>query len=366
MTGASIGDDAVARAITEIAAGRPVVVLDDGPTPHGRLVLAADAATPEVIAFLIRHTTGLVCAAMRAEDLDRLDVPPMTPDVGDRAADAFAVSVDARDGITTGISATDRARTLRLLADPGAGAADLVRPGHVVPIRVREGGVLARAGVAEAAVDLAAAAGRRPAGVLADLVADEGPLLTPADCQDFADRHGLALLTTGQLAAHRRRFESLVERTERTRMSTRHGELPVLRYTDGIERDRTAVVLVPGLDGAGRAGSDVLVAVHGECQPGDVFGSVTCDCGARLRASLRAVARSDHAVLVHLRGGGDPHRPLTEGDLDLVAQVLRDLGVRHARLLTVSPALVAGLRYRGIEVRVAPAQRPDRAARATA
>jgi 3,4-dihydroxy 2-butanone 4-phosphate synthase / GTP cyclohydrolase II len=346
--------DGIARALADLSAGRPVVVLGSGADAHGRLVVAAESASAEELAFVIRHSTGLLCVAMPGEDLDRLAVPPMTAGHGDRPSDAFAVSVDARAGGSTGISATDRARTVRVLADPASTAADLTRPGHVVPVRTRDGGVLLHPGVAEAAADLARMAGRRPAGVLAELVADDGPLLGAAGCRAFADRHGLTMVSVGQLVAHRRRHEPLVARTALTRLPTRHGEFPAVRYADPVD-GRTAVALVAELGADGRVadGEDVVLALHAECLAGDVFGSFRCDCGGRLDAALQAMARRDGGVLVHLRGGAvddDGHAVLDEADLDVAAHVLRDLGVTSARLLPRDPATAAGLRFRGIEV----------------
>jgi 3,4-dihydroxy 2-butanone 4-phosphate synthase/GTP cyclohydrolase II len=349
--------DGVVRAVAEMAAGRPVVLLGDGPGAHGRLVLAAETASPETMAFLIRHTTGLVCVAMHGPDLDRLGIPPMVATRGDRGADAFAVSVDAREGTTTGISATDRARTVRVLADAASRASDLDRPGHVVPVRVHAAGVLGHATAAEGAADLARMAGRRPVGVVADLVADDGPLLGAVESRAFADRYGLTLVSVAQLVAHRRRIEPLVVRRGIATMPTRHGDLPTVTYVDGAGGADAALALVSGLGPDDRfpAGADVVVALHRECLAGDLFGSHLCDCQTRLDRSLHAVAAGPRGVLLHLRGGSVGHGRLAETELDVAASVLRDLEVTSARLLTREPAVLGGLRFRGINIAAPPA-----------
>lgn len=217
-------DGTVERAVAQIAAGRPVVVVDDEDRENeGDLIFAAQLATPQLLAFTIRHTSGFICVPLAGEDCDRLELPPMYHTNQDRRGTAYTVTVDAREGIGTGISAADRARTIRLLADPATGAADLARPGHVVPLRARPGGVLRRAGHTEAAVDLAVLAGLRPAGALCELVNDDGTMMRRPDLERFCTAHDLPLLAIADLIAYRRRHEKQVERIAQARIPTAHG-----------------------------------------------------------------------------------------------------------------------------------------------
>jgi 3,4-dihydroxy 2-butanone 4-phosphate synthase/GTP cyclohydrolase II len=366
--------DTVARAVAEIAAGRPVVVVDDEDRENeGDLVLAAAKATPAQLGFMIRHTSGVVCVPMQGSELDRLKLPPMTAVNEDRKATAYSVSVDARDGISTGISATDRARTIRVLVDSATEAFELTRPGHVFPLRAAEGGVLRRAGHTEAAVDLARLAGLTPAGVIAEVVNDDGSMARLPQLRAFADEHGLALVSIADLIAYRRRSEVLVQRVAEARLPTRYGEFLAVGYRATIDAV-DHVALVRGSIGEGR---DVLVRVHSECLTGDVLGSLRCDCGPQLDAALRTVAASDRGVVLYMRGHEgrgiglmhklaayqlqDRGRDTVDANLDLGlpadardyglgAQILVDLGVRSMRLLTNNPAKRAGLEGYGLEI----------------
>lgn len=359
--------DPVSRAIADLAIGRPVVVVDDERRENeGDLVIAASTATAEVLAFFVRHTSGVVCVPMPAPELERLRLPPMTAVNEDRKQTAYAVSVDARDGITTGISAADRAHTIRALADPATGPSDLTRPGHVFPLQAVDGGVLRRAGHTEAAVDLARLAGLAPVGAIAEVLDDDGSMAGLPRLRTFADRHGLALISIADLIEHRRHHEVLVQRVAETRLPTRHGEFRAFCYrnhVDGVEH----VALLRGDIGDGR---DVLVRVHSECLTGDVLGSLRCDCGPQLQAALRTVAEAGRGVVVYMRGhegrGIGLSRKLAayalqdlgldtvDANLDLGlpndsrdfgpgAQMLADLGVVSLRLLTNNPAKLAGL-----------------------
>jgi 3,4-dihydroxy 2-butanone 4-phosphate synthase/GTP cyclohydrolase II len=366
----------IERALRDLAAGKAVVVVDDEDRENeGDLIFAAEKATPELVSFMVRYTSGYICVALTDSECDRLDLPPMHYANSDNFRTAFTVTVDAREGISTGISASDRASTIRLLADPDAGPKDLVRPGHVLPLRARDGGVLRRPGHTEASVDLTRLAGLAPAGALCEIVSqkDEGDMARADELQVFAEDHDLALITIADLIAYRRRYEKQVERVAEARIPTRHGGFVAYGYDnvlDGIEH----IALVYGnLDD----GENVLVRVHSECLTGDVFGSLRCDCGPQLDAALAAVAAEGRGVVLYVRGHegrgiGLMHKlqayQLQESGADTVdanlalgmpadardygtgAQILVDLGVRSMRLLTNNPDKRAGLEGYGLRV----------------
>ncbi len=366
--------DPVEQALADIAAGKPVIVVDDATRENeGDLIFAAQCATPELLAFMVRHTSGYICVALPAAECDRLHLPPMYHTNEDRHGTAYTVTVDAREGVTTGISAADRARTIRLLADPATTADDLARPGHVVPLRARPGGVLQRPGHTEAAVDLARLAGLRPAGVLAELVDDSGGMRRMPDLRRFADEHGLTLISVADLITYRWRTENLVRRVAEARIPTDAGIFRAVGYYCEVD-DREHVALVYGEIGDGE---DVLVRVHSECLTGDVFGSLRCDCGPQLEAALHRVAAEGRGVVLYLRGHEgrgigllrklqayqlqDAGRDTVDANLELGlpadardygigAQILTDLGVRRVRLLTNNPAKRAGLERYGVTV----------------
>jgi 3,4-dihydroxy 2-butanone 4-phosphate synthase/GTP cyclohydrolase II len=371
--------DSVEAALAEVAAGRPVVVVDDRDRENeGDLIMAADAVTPEWMAFIVRHTSGLVCVPMTGEALDRLEIPAMVHQNEDRMQTAFAVSVDAQSGVSTGISARDRAHTARLLADPSTKSGDLVRPGHILPLRARDGGVLVRAGHTEAAVDLARLAGREPVGVIAEMVENDGSMRRAVSCRAFADEHQLAMISIADLREYRRRNETLVRREVLTRMPTRHGELTALGYADQQDGEGH-LALAAGLDAAGRfaEGDDVLVRLHSECLTGEVLGSVRCDCGPQFDAAVEQIATAGRGVLVYLRGhegrgigllaklkayslqdrgldtvdaNTELGLPVDSRDYSAAADILVDLGVSSIRLLTNNPAKVEAMCRYGIEV----------------
>ncbi len=373
----------VERALAELAAGRPVVVVDDEDRENeGDLIFAAQMATPELVSFMVRHTSGYICVGLTEAECDRLDLPPMHHTNSDSFRTAFTVTVDAKAGITTGISAADRARTIALLGDPATVPGDLVRPGHVLPLRAREGGVLRRPGHTEAAVDLARLAGLYPAGALCEIVSqkDEGDMARGDELRVFADDHGLVLLTIAQLVAYRRRSEKHVVRAAQARIPTRHGDFVAYGYDsllDGIEHLALVRGPVAALNGAVDDGEDVLVRVHSECLTGDVFGSLRCDCGPQLDAALAAVAAEGRGVVLYMRGHegrgiGLMHKlqayqlqeagadtvdanlalglPADARDYGIGAQILVDLGVRSMRLLTNNPDKRAGLEGYGLRV----------------
>jgi 3,4-dihydroxy 2-butanone 4-phosphate synthase / GTP cyclohydrolase II len=366
----------VERAIKDIAAGRPVIVVDDEHRENeGDLVFAAEHATPELLAFMVRYTSGYVCVPLTEADCDRLELPPMYHTNQDRRGTAYTVTVDARDGVGTGISATDRARTIRLLADPDAQASDFSRPGHVVPLRAKDGGVLRRPGHTEATVDLARMAGLHPAGVLCEIVSqkDEGDMARTDELEAFAAEHDLTLITIADLIAYRRRHERQVERVAEARIPTEFGVFTAVGFRSTYVSTEH-VALVHGEIGDGQ---DVLVRVHSECLTGDVLGSLRCDCGPQLRASLARVAAEGRGVVLYVRGHEgrgigllhklqayqlqDDGRDTVDANLELGlpadardygtgAQILVDLGVRSMRLLTNNPAKRAGLEGYGLEI----------------
>ena len=279
--------DPVEVAIAALREGKAVVVVDDEDRENeGDLIFAAQRATPDLTAFMIRYTSGYICVALPGHELDRLGLPPMTVVNEDKKGTAYSVSVDARDVKATGISAEDRARTIKVLSDSATEPWELTRPGHVMPLRAVEGGVLRRAGHTEAAVDLARLAGLRPSGALCELVNDDGTMMRAPECRRFADEHGLVMISIADLISYIRRTERQVDQAADTRLPTEFGDFRALGFRsrlDGIEH----VALVYGEIGDGE---DLLVRVHSECLTGDVFGSRRCDCGPQLHAALRRVA----------------------------------------------------------------------------
>jgi len=364
----------VEQAIADIAAGKGVVVTDDADRENeGDLIFAAEKATPELVAFMMSECRGLLCVPMEGAVLDRLDLGQMVSQNTERHGTAFTVSVDAREGVTTGISASDRARTIRLLADPATTSFDIVRPGHVFPLRAIEGGVLRRAGHTEAAVDLARLAGLRPAGVICEIVQPDGTMARMPQLETFCKQHDLTLVTIADLVAYRRRFEKQVHAVAEARIPTAHGTFRAIGYTTDIE-NRDHIALVRGEIGDGER---VLVRVHSECLTGDVFGSRRCDCGPQLDASLAAVAEEGRGVVLYIRGHegrgiGLLHKlqayqlqdsgadtvdanltlglPADSRNYGIGAQILVDLGVRTMRLLTNNPDKRAGLEGYGLDI----------------
>jgi 3,4-dihydroxy 2-butanone 4-phosphate synthase/GTP cyclohydrolase II len=291
--------NSIEDAITAIKTGRPVIVVDDEDRENeGDLIFAAELATPELVAFTVRYTSGYICVAVTEEDANRLELPPMYYTNQDRRGTAYCVTVDAREGITTGISASDRAHTLRLLGSAETKAIDLSRPGHVVPLRAKSGGVLRRPGHTESGVDLAMLAGLHPAAAMCELVNDDGGMMRLPDLQRFAEQHELVLITIADLIAYRRRTEQLVKRVAEARLPTEYGEFKAVGY-HATHDNAEHVALIYGDIGDGQ---DVLVRVHSECLTGDVFGSVRCDCGPQLQAALRKVAEEGRGVVLYVRG----------------------------------------------------------------
>ncbi|QIK76396.1 bifunctional 3,4-dihydroxy-2-butanone-4-phosphate synthase/GTP cyclohydrolase II [Nocardioides piscis] len=366
--------DSVERAIADIAAGKAVIVVDDEDRENeGDIIFAAARATPELMAFTIRHSSGVICVPMPAQMLDRLEIPLMTPHNKDKLRTAYTISVDARDGVSTGISAADRAHTARTLADSATEPWEITRPGHVFPLRYREGGVLVRRGHTEAAVDLAKLAGLTPAGVLVEVVNDDGTMKRGPELRAFADEHGLAMISIEDLVRYRRRHERHVQRVAVTRLPTAHGDFTAYGYRITID-DGEHVALVYG-DVSGP--EPVLTRVHSECLTGDVFGSHRCDCGPQLREAMANIVAEGRGVVVYLRGHEgrgiglvaklqayalqDEGRDTVDANLDLglpadgrhygtATQILRDLGIGSVRLLTNNPGKTASLEDFGIRV----------------
>lgn len=370
--------DSIERAVSDIAAGKAVVVVDDEDRENeGDLIFAAEKATTELVAFMVRYTSGYLCVALSGEDCDRLSLPPMYAANQDKHGTAYTLTVDAREGIGTGISASDRATTMRLLADPTTDAYDFTSPGHVVPLRAKEDGVLRRPGHTEAAVDLARMADLRPAGVICEIVSqkNEGAMAQTDELRVFADDHDLALISIADLIAWRRRHEKHVVRVADARIPSIYGTFRAVGYRS-VYDDVEHVAFVRG-DVATSDGADVLVRVHFECLPGDVFGSLRCDCRSQLNAALDMISNEDRGVVLYMRGhegrgigllpklrayqlqdvGSEPidvhlqlGLPVDSRDYGIGAQILADLGITSMRLLTNSPATPIDLDGYGLHI----------------
>jgi 3,4-dihydroxy 2-butanone 4-phosphate synthase / GTP cyclohydrolase II len=363
----------IEEAIDDIRHGKLVVVVDAADRENeGDLTIAAQFATPEAITFMATHGRGLICLCLTEERCEELDLRPMTDHNETPFGTAFTISIEAREGISTGISAHDRSRTIQVAIDPSKGPRDLVQPGHVFPLRARDGGVLRRTGQTEAAVDLARLAGLNPAGVVCEIMKDDGTMARVPDLIEYCERHGLKMVTVADLIEYRRRTEKLVERSSAVRLPTVYGDFTAIAFREKLTGKHHLALVKGDVDGV----ADILVRVHSECLTGDVFHSLRCDCGEQLEQAMQQIAREDRGVLLYMaqegRGIGLLNKlkayELQEGGLDTVEanlelgfpadarewgignQILADLGLSTIRILTNNPKKISGLEGYGLTV----------------